>query len=81
LEFSKEFYNFSISINGFLNIRAIKDAFILAFIKYFLKIIKKQIANILNASILNAKVKLYFLILASFIFKIKKKRLKFLKLL
>jgi hypothetical protein len=33
--FSEEFYNFSASINGFLDIGAIKDAFILAFIKYF----------------------------------------------
>jgi hypothetical protein len=75
----QEFYNFSTSINSFLKI--IKDAFILAFIKHFLKIIRKQAANILNASILNAKVKLYYLILANFILKIKKERLKFLKLL
>jgi hypothetical protein len=41
LEFFKEFYDFSTSINSFLGIRAIKDAFILAFIKYFLEIIRK----------------------------------------
>jgi len=64
-----------------LDIRAIKGAFILAFIKYFLNITQKQVINILNTNILNAKVKLYYLTLASFIFKAKNKGLKFLKFL
>ena len=64
-----------------MDIRAIKGAFILAFIKYFLNITQKQVINILNTNILNAKVKLYYLSLASFIFKAKNKGLKFLKFL
>ena len=64
-----------------MDIRAIKGAFILAFIKYFLNITQKQVINILNTNILNAKVKLYYLTLASFIFKAKNKGLKFLKFL
>jgi len=65
----------------FLNIGAIKGAFILAFIKHFLDMIQKQIVNILNTNILNAKVKLYYLILASFIFKAKNEGLKSLEFL
>ena len=65
----------------FLDIRAIKGAFILAFIKYFLDIIQKQVANILNTNILNIKIKLYYLILASFILKTRNKGLEFLEFL
>ena len=43
--------------------------------------IQKQIVNILNTNILNAKVKLYYLILASFIFKAKNEGLKSLEFL
>jgi hypothetical protein len=35
LAFSKEFYNFGASVNSFLDMGAIEDAFILAFIKHF----------------------------------------------
>jgi hypothetical protein len=62
-----------------LDIRAIEDAFILAFIKHFPDITRKQVINILNTNILNAKVKLYYSILASFILKAKNKGLKFLE--
>jgi len=41
LGFFKEFYNSRTSIINFLNIRIIKDAFILAFIKHFLDITQK----------------------------------------
>jgi hypothetical protein len=34
--FSEEFYDFGASVNGFLDIGAIEDAFISAFIKHFL---------------------------------------------
>jgi hypothetical protein len=64
-----------------LDIRAIKDAFILAFIKHFPGITRKQAISILDTNIPDAKVKLYYLILASFIFKAKNKGLKFLKFL
>jgi hypothetical protein len=64
-----------------LDIKAIKDAFILAFIKHFLSITQKQVISILNTNIPDAKVKLYYLILANFIFKAKNKRLKFLEFL
>ena len=37
LKLFKEFYNFGISVNDFSDIRVIKGAFILAFIKHFLK--------------------------------------------
>ena len=57
---------------------ATKGDFILALIKHFPDITQKQVANILNTNILNAKVKLYYSILASFILKSKKGRLKFL---
>jgi hypothetical protein len=65
----------------FLDIRAIKGAFILALIKHFPDITQKQAINILDINILNAKVELYYLILASFIFKAKNKGLKFLEFL
>jgi len=41
LGFLEEFYNFKTSITNFLDIRAIKGAFILAFIKHFLDITQK----------------------------------------
>jgi len=78
LEFSKEFYNFKTSITNFLDIRIIKDAFILALIKHFPDITQKQATNILNTNIPDIKVKLYYSILANFILKSKKGRLKFL---
>jgi hypothetical protein len=81
LGFFKEFYNSGISIINFSDIRAIKGAFILAFIKHFLDIIQKQVANILNINIPDIKVKLYYLILASFILKAKNRGLEFLKFL
>jgi hypothetical protein len=64
-----------------LDIKAIKDAFILALIKHFPDITRKQAIDILDTNILDAKVKLYYLILASFIFKAKNKGLEFLKFL
>jgi hypothetical protein len=64
-----------------LDIRATKDAFILALIKHFPNMTQKQVANILNINILNAKVKLYYLMLASFILKAKNRGLKFLEFL
>jgi hypothetical protein len=65
----------------FLDIRAIKGAFILALIKHFPDITQKQAINILNTNIPDIKVKLYYLMLASFILKAKNKGLKFLKFL
>jgi len=62
-----------------LDIRAIKGNFILALIKHFLDITQKQAINILNTNIPDIKVKLYYLILASFILKAKNKGLKFIK--
>jgi hypothetical protein len=61
-----------------LDIRIIKDAFILALIKHFPDITQKQAINILNTNIPDIKVKLYYLILASFIPKSKKRGLEFL---
>jgi hypothetical protein len=65
----------------FLDIRAIKGDFILALIKHFPDITRKQAANILNTNIPDAKVKLYYLMLASFIFKARNKGLEFIKFL
>ena len=62
-----------------MDIRAIEGDFILAFIKHFPDIIQKQAINILNTNILNAKVELYYLILASFILKAKNRGLEFIK--
>ena len=62
-----------------MDIRAIKGNFILALIKHFLDITQKQATNILDTNILNAKVKLYYLMLASFIFKAKNRGLKFIE--
>jgi hypothetical protein len=81
LEFLEEFYNFKISVINFLDIRVIKDAFILAFIKHFPDITRKQVVNILDTNILDAKVELYYSILANFIPKAKNKGLKFLEFL
>jgi hypothetical protein len=64
-----------------LDIRAIEDAFILALIKHFPGITQKQVASIFNTNIQYTKVKLYYLILASFIFKAKNKGLEFLEFL
>jgi hypothetical protein len=64
-----------------LDIRAIKDAFILAFIKHFPDITRKQVIDILDTNIPDIKVKLYYLMLASFIFKAKNRGLEFLKFL
>ena len=76
--FSKEFYDFRTSVIDFLDIRTIEDAFVLALIKHFPDITRKQAINILNTNIPDAKVKLYYLILANFIFKGKKGGLEFL---
>jgi hypothetical protein len=81
LGFLEEFYNFKISVTNFLDIRAIKDAFILAFIKHFPDITRKQAINILDINIPDVKVKLYYSMLASFILKAKNKGLEFLKFL
>jgi len=64
-----------------LDIRATKGDFILALIKHFPDITRKQVINILNINILNAKVELYYSMLASFILKAKNKGLKFIKFL
>jgi len=64
-----------------LDIRAIEGDFILAFIKHFPDIIQKQAINILNTNILNAKVKLYYSMLASFILKARNKGLEFIEFL
>ena len=64
-----------------MDIRTIKDAFVLAFIKHFLDITRKQATNILNINIPDAKVELYYSMLASFIFKSKKGGLEFLSFL
>ena len=64
-----------------MDIRAIEGDFILAFIKHFPDIIQKQAINILNTNILNAKVKLYYSMLASFILKARNKGLEFIEFL
>jgi hypothetical protein len=81
LGFLEEFYDFRTNVTNFLNIRATKDAFILAFIKHFSGITQKQVIGILNTNIPDIKVKLYYLILASFILKAKNRGLEFLKFL
>jgi hypothetical protein len=65
----------------FLDIRAIKGAFILALIKHFPDITQKQAINILDTNILDAKVELYYSILANFILKAKNRGLEFLEFL
>ena len=64
-----------------MDIGVIEDAFILALIKHFPGIIRKQATSILNTNIPDAKVELYYSILASFILKAKNKGLKFLEFL
>jgi len=64
-----------------LDIRAIKGNFILALIKHFPDMTRKQVINILNTNIPDTKVKLYYSILASFILKAKNKRLEFIEFL
>ena len=64
-----------------MDIRTTKDAFVLALIKHFPDITQKQATNILNTNIPDAKVKLYYSILASFIFKAKNKGLEFIEFL
>jgi len=76
--FSKEFYDFRTSVIDFLDIRTIEDAFVLALIKHFPDITRKQATNILNANILDIKVELYYSMLASLILKSKKGGLEFL---
>jgi len=61
-----------------LDIRTTEDAFVLALIKHFPDIIRKQATNILNINIPDIKVKLYYSMLANFILKSKKGGLKFL---
>ena len=60
---------------------AIKGDFILALIKHFPDITRKQVVDILNTNIPDTKVKLYYSMLASFIFKAKNKGLEFIKFL
>ena len=64
-----------------MDIRAIKGDFILALIKHFPDITRKQAINILNINIPDIKVKLYYLILANFILKAKNKGLEFIEFL
>ena len=61
-----------------MDIRTTKDAFVLALIKHFPDITQKQATNILNTNIPDAKVKLYYSMLASFIPRGKKGGLEFL---
>jgi hypothetical protein len=62
-----------------LDIGVIKDAFILAFIKHFPDITRKQVIDILNTNIPDAKVELYYSMLASFILRAKNRGLEFLE--
>jgi len=64
-----------------LDIRATEGDFILALIKHFPDITRKQVANILNINIPDIKVKLYYSMLASFILRAKNKGLEFIKFL
>ena len=64
-----------------MDIGAIKGDFILALIKHFLDITQKQAIDILNINIPDIKVKLYYLMLASFILKAKNRGLEFIKFL
>jgi hypothetical protein len=79
--FLEEFYDFRTSVTNFLDIGVIEDAFILALIKHFPDMTRKQAANILNTNIPDAKVKLYYSMLASFILKAKNGGLEFLEFL
>ena len=64
-----------------MDIRATEGDFILALIKHFPDITRKQVANILNINIPDIKVKLYYSMLASFILRAKNKGLEFIKFL
>ena len=64
-----------------MDIRATEGDFILALIKHFPDITQKQAIDILNTNIPDAKVELYYSMLASFILKAKNKGLKFIKFL
>jgi len=64
-----------------LDIRATEGDFILALIKHFPDITQKQAIDILNTNIPDAKVKLYYSMLASFILKAKNKGLEFIEFL
>ena len=64
-----------------MDIRATEGDFILALIKHFPDITQKQAIDILNTNIPDAKVKLYYSMLASFILKAKNKGLEFIEFL
>ena len=64
-----------------MDIRATEGDFILALIKHFPDITQKQAIDILNINIPDIKVKLYYLMLASFILKAKNKGLEFIEFL
>ena len=64
-----------------MDIRATEGDFILALIKHFPDITRKQVANILNINIPDIKVKLYYSMLASFILRAKNKGLEFIEFL
>ena len=64
-----------------MDIRATKGDFILALIKHFPDITRKQVVDILNTNIPDTKVKLYYSMLASFILKAKNRGLKFIEFL
>ena len=79
--FLEEFYNFGTSVIDFLDMGVIEGDFILALIKHFPDITQKQAIDILNTNIPDAKVKLYYSMLASFILKAKNKGLEFIEFL
>jgi len=64
-----------------LDIGATKGDFILALIKHFPDMTQKQVADILNTNIPDAKVELYYSILASFILKARNGGLEFIEFL
>jgi GTP cyclohydrolase II len=64
-----------------LDIGAIEGDFILALIKHFPDMTRKQAIDILNTNIPDAKVKLYYSMLANFISKAKNRGLEFIKFL
>ena len=64
-----------------MDIGATKGDFILALIKHFPDMTRKQVINILNTNIPDTKVKLYYSMLASFILRAKNKGLEFIEFL
>jgi len=58
---------------------AIEGDFISALIKHFPDMTRKQAANILNTNIPDAKVELYYSMLASFILRARNKGLEFIE--